>query len=424
MDAQIIIPLLNEFSRCFTKAGYQHFVVIILSRMSMIGLPHCVTELMRHSEVYKEKHWTSVYWFLRQGKYSCKALSQSLYELLSKGLNFGDTLIVAIDDTLVKKIGKAFFGLGYYLDPTDKNPGAHKRRVRGHCWVVLALLFEQGKQCFSFPLAALLFVPQKYCQKKWAFKTKIELAELLLQRFSWSGKKIILLVDNLYAKGKLAFDIANVVMVSRLRSNAALYELPKQPKKRPRGRPRLRGKKVKAHHLYRRRSKHQHLTVNIYGKTVSFKAFVDVLMPSRTLGSQPILVIIIPQRTKKKVKMNVFFSTDINMAPTRLLELYALRFKIEDLFDEIKTFGGFSDCRQRSFPAIKRHATFTLIAYSLLRLLSLTIDNPQQIEAMPWWKPSGIPSVTRLRRAFAKSISFSFSKTIKTDFYSDHKIAA
>ena len=289
---------------------------------------------------------------------------------------------------------------------------------------MLAILFEQGKQCFSFPLAALLFVPQKYCQKNWSFKTKIELADLLLQRFSWTGKKIILLVDNLYAKGKLAFDIANVVMISRLRSNASLYELPKQPKKKKRGRPRLRGKKVKPQHLYRRRSKHQQLTVNIYGKTVSFKAFVDILMPSRTLGAQPILVVIIPQRTKKKVKMNVFFSTDLNMSPIRLLELYALRFKIEDLFDEIKTFGGFADCRQRSFTAIKRHATFTLIAYSLLRLLSLTIKNSQHIEAMPWWNPSGTPSVTRIRRALAKSISFSFPKTIKTDFYSDYDLAA
>ena len=424
MDAQTIIPLLSEFASCFTKAGYQHFVVMMLSRMSLVGLPHSVTELMRHSGIYKEKHWTSVYWFMREGKYSCKALSQRLFEVLSKRLNLGDTLILAIDDTLVKKIGKSFFGLGYYLDPTDKNPGAHKRRVRGHCWVVLALLFEQGKQCFCFPLAALLFVPKKHCEKSWKFKSKIELAELLLQRFSWSSKKILLLVDNLYAKGKLSFDIANVVMVSRLRSNAALYELPKQPKKKKAGRPRLRGPKNKAHHLYRCRSKHQHLTLNIYGKTVQIKAFVDILMPSRTLGAQPILVVIFPQRTKKKVKMNVFFSTDLNMTPTRLLELYALRFKIEDLFDELKTFGGFKDCQQRSFPALKRHATFTLMAYSLLRLLSLTVENSEHIEAMPWWKPSGIPSVTRIRRALAKSILFSFPKTSKTDFYSNHDLAA
>jgi len=174
--------------------------------MSLIGLPHCVTELMRHSEVYKDKHWTSVYWFLRQGKYSCKALSQSLFELLSKQLNLGETLIV-------------------YLDPTDKNPGAHKRRVKGHCWVVLALLFEQGKQCFSFPLSTLLFVPQKYCEKNWKFKTKIELAELLLQRFSWSGKKIILLVDNLYAKGKLAFDIANIVITLKRQESQSTSSL-------------------------------------------------------------------------------------------------------------------------------------------------------------------------------------------------------
>ncbi len=424
MDARIIIPLLSEFASCFRKAGYQHFVVIMLSRMSLIGLPHCITELMRHSGIYKEKHWTTLYWFLRQGKFSCKALSQTLLDLLTEKLHLGDTLLIAIDDTLVKKVGKAFFGLGYYLDPTDKNPGAHKRRVRAHCWVVLALLVEQGKQCFAFPLAALLFVPKKYCPEDWEFKTKIELAELLLKRFTWSGKKIILLVDNLYAKGKLAFDIANVVMVSRLRSNAALYQVPIQPKKPKAGRPKLRGTKVKPLHLYRRRSKHQLLSLKIYGKTVTIKAFVDVLMPSRTLGSQPILVVIFPQRTKKKVKMNVFFSTDLTMSPVRLLELYARRFKIEDLFDEVKTFGGFADCQQRSFTPIKRHATFTLIAYSLLRLLSITLENAEHIEAMPWWKPSGPPSVTRIRRALAKSISFSSLKTSQTDFYSDNQIAA
>jgi hypothetical protein len=68
----------------------------------------------------------------------------------------------------------------------------------------------------------------------------------------------------------------------------------------------------------------------------------------------PIGVVIFPQRSGKK--MNIFFSTDLTRDPARLLELYAARFKIEQLFAEIKTSGGFSDCRQRSFTAIRRHA--------------------------------------------------------------------
>ena len=417
MDAQgVIVPLLAQFAGYFTKPGYEPFKIIMMSRMALLGLPHCVTELRRLSGIHKLQHWTTVYQFLSKGRFSCKKLSQCLLELLSERLGVGEELILAIDERLVKKVGKGFFGLGYYPDATDKNPGAYKRKVSGHCWVVLALLVEQGVKGFAFPLAALLFVAEASCPKGWLVKTKLDLAEQLLKRFSWSGKRLILLVDNLYAKGKLAFDLSlenAVTMVSRLRSNAALYELPKPDKKVKRGRPRLRGEKISANKLYRRRSKHSYLKVNIYGKTVTIKAFVDIVMPSRTLGSQPILVLIFPQRSGKK--MNIFFSTDLSINPVRLLELYALRFKIEDAFDELKTFGGFADCRQRSFTALKRHATFSLLAYSLLRLLSLTLNDAQTIEAEPWWQPEGPPSVTRLRRAVAKALRFSsrFPKQLK-----------
>ena len=92
------------------------------------------------------------------------------------------------------------------------------------------------------------------------------------------------------------------------------------------------------------------------------------------------------------------------MEPIRLLELYAARFKIEDIFDELKTTGGFADCRQRSFPALKRHATLCLVAYSLLRLLSVTLKGAAAIATEPWWCPVGPLSVTCLRRAVCKSV--------------------
>ena len=105
--------------------------------------------------------------------------------------------------------------------------------------------------------------------------------------------------------------------------------------------------------------------------------------------------------------MNVFFSTDVRMDPVRLLEIYAGRFKIEDAFDELKTHGGMGDCRQRGFTAHKRHVTLTLLTYSLLRLLSATLPRAETIKAEPWWHPDGPPSVTRLRRALAKSLGIS-----------------
>jgi hypothetical protein len=411
MDAQlVIVPFLAGFAECFSRPGFMHFQLFVLAHMGLMGMPHCVSEVMRLMGSHEQWHWTTPYSFMKAGRFSCRALSQKLLELVLGRLGMPEEpkeLVIGVDDTLVKKVGKHFFGLGYYPDPTDKNPGGNKRKVLGHCWVVLALLVEIGGVWFGFPLAALLFVPLLACSKKWKFMSKVELAAFLIQRFRWPAKRLILLVDNLYAKGKLAFDLGlsqEVVMVSRLRSNAALYELPKKPKKPKAGRPRLRGDKLTVKQLYRRRSKHQQLKVNIYGKSLTIKAFVAILMPSPTLGSQPIQVIIFPQRSDK---LNIFFSTDLNMSPVRILELYAARFKIEDIFDEIKTTGGFADCRQRSFPALKRHATLTLLAYSLLRLLSITLPNAHTIETVPWWKPKGPPSVTRLRRAVLKSLNIS-----------------
>jgi len=412
MDAQVmIVPLLAQFAECFTRPGYMHFQSFVLAHMGLLGMPHCVSEVMRLMGSYKQWHWTTPYSFMQQGSFSCQVLSQKLLELVVRMLALPEELVIAVDDTLVKKIGKHFFGLGYYPDPTDKNPGAKKRKVLGHCWVVLALLVEIGGNWYGFPLAALLFVPQAVCPAGWVFMTKVELAAFLIKRFdwlgNWLGKRLIVVVDNLYAKGKLAFELGlsqQVVMVSRLRSNAALYELPKPLKKPKVGRPRMRGEKLSAKQLYRRYSKHQQLKVNIYGKSLTIKAFVGVLMPSPTLGSKPIQVIIFPQRSGK---LNIFFSTDLSMSPTRILELYAARFKIEDVFDEVKTTGGFADCRQRSFPALKRHATLTLLAYSLLRLLSITLPNARSIETVPWWQPTGAPSVTRLRRTVLKSLNIS-----------------
>lgn len=408
---EFILPLLLEFVHCFTAPGFVHFQHFILAHMALLGLPHCVTETLRLTRLHHFMHWTTPYVFMKRGRWSCQKLSQCLLDLLIQTLALGGELIVAIDDTLVKKWGKKFFGLGFYPDPTDKNPGAHKRRVLGHCWVVLALLWEYGPGLWvGFPLSALLFVPQAACPKGWPFQTKIELAEILVRRLRWLVKRLVLVVDNLYAKAKLAslaLDNVRCVLVSRLRCNAALYLPPQKPRKPKRGRPPVRGPKVKAKQLYRRRSQRRSLTVRIYGKTLTLEAFVGVLIPSRTLGNDPILVVIFPQRSGKK--MNIFFSTDPTMDPVRLLELYAARFKIEDIFDELKTTGGFADCRQRAFTALKRHATLCLVAYSLLRLLSVTLKGAEKIEAEPWWCPSGPPSVTRLRRAVLKSWRISWS---------------
>lgn len=405
------LALAGEFVNCFTQPGMKHFLHFALAHAALWGAPHCVTETMRLTRVHEAVHWTTPYAWMSRGRCPCRKISRTLFEVIWRRLTPRGELVVAIDDTLVKRWGRSFFGLGRYVDPTDKNPGAARRKVWGHCWVVAAMLYERARgQWFCFPLAALLFVPQWADRGGWRFRTKIELAVLLLQRLRLPGR-LIAVVDNLYAKAQLAGEVLSGetpgVLVSRLRSNAALYALPPRRRKGKRGRPAKRGKKATPRQWWNKRSGRRVLKVHMYGKVISITAWVGVLMPSRTLGDSPILVVIAPQRSGKK--MNVFFSTDLDLAPTRLLEIYAARFKIEDAFDELKTNGGFGDCRQRSARALKRHATLCLVSYSLLRLLSLTLAGAENFAAEPWWRPAGPPSVTRMRRALANAFGISSS---------------
>jgi len=253
--------------------------------MALLGAPHCVTETLRLTQRHQVVHWTPPYAFLHRGRWVCRQVSQGLLDLLRTRLGLAGEVIVALDDTLVKKWGRKFFGLGLYRDPTDKNPGAHKRRVYGHCWVVLALLgeYHEGKWV-GFPLAALWFVPLALCSHRWPFLSKIDLAERLLHSLRWPAARRIVVVDNLYAKAQLArvgVGHAPCVLVSRLRTNAALYLRPAPPPKPRRG----RGPQRSARQLYHCRSQHQHLTIRIYGKTVTLRAYVGVVIPSRRLGT-------------------------------------------------------------------------------------------------------------------------------------------
>lgn len=126
---------------------------------------------------------------MNHGRWSCRQLSATLLGLLMRRLSLGGEMILVIDDTLVKKWGRGFFGLGAFPDPTDKNPGASRRRVWGHCWVVLALLWQKGAGAwFCFPLAARLFVPQKNCPTGFVFQTKIELAVALIRQMRWPNR--------------------------------------------------------------------------------------------------------------------------------------------------------------------------------------------------------------------------------------------
>jgi DDE superfamily endonuclease len=164
----------------------------------------------------------------------------------------GDRLLFGLDDSPTKRYGPQVEGAGIHHNPT---PGpADQKFLYGHVWVMVAWIVRHPRWgAIGLPLRALLYVRRK--QMPWlnrlydvTFQTKLEMAaDLVTWLADWLrflGKKLWIVTDGAYAKRPFLQRAlsAGVVVVSRLRKDAALRSVPELS--RP-GQPKKRGRKPK-----------------------------------------------------------------------------------------------------------------------------------------------------------------------------------
>lgn len=163
-------------------------------------------------------------------------------------------LRVVVDDSPTPRYGKHVEGAGVHHNPT---PGpADGEWLYGHNWVSMCLLATHPLWgVIALPLRSLLYVrlidlPPLAEKYDWKFRTKHELAVELVTWFVQTAramgvKNVIWLVaDGAYAARTVIGPMRElgVVMFSRLRKDAALYDLPGPRKVGQRGRPLIYGK--------------------------------------------------------------------------------------------------------------------------------------------------------------------------------------
>lgn len=187
-------------------------------------------------------------YFLQPLGCKSKELAERLFVLLLVRLETGPRALLAVDDSPTKRYGPHVQGAGIHHNPT---PGpADQKFLYGHIWVTISLVLRHPLwQTIGLPLLGLLYVragdvadlPRKH---SWSFRTKLELAVESLLRFAQlaktAGKAVWAVADGAYAKRPFVKPLraAGVAVVSRLRKDAALHDVPIPPKMRTRGRPR------------------------------------------------------------------------------------------------------------------------------------------------------------------------------------------
>jgi hypothetical protein len=322
------------------------------------------------------------YYFLQPLGRKAKILAERLLTLLLIRIHKGDRVLFAIDDSPTKRYGPKVQGAGIHKNPTP-GPADHKF-LYGHIWVTISLVLRHPLwHTIGLPLLGLIYVrakdivkiPAKY---RWKFKTKLQLAAKQVLKFAKlakvAGKTVWVAVDGAYAKRPFLKPLraAGVVVVSRLRKDAHLNDLPPKLKKgqrRGRGQPRKYG--TKRIHL-KPRGAHplgwETIECFAYGQliTKTIKTFQATYRPAGGL----IRVVIV----KEPDRCENFFCTDPNATPREIVETFADRSSIEQDFHDVKEVWGAGQQQVRNI--------WTNIAVFNLNLWVHTL-----LECWAWNKP-------------------------------------
>lgn len=377
----------------FARPSFRYFQVVLAA--ILLGRPKkTLTAGIRLLGVIG--HYSNVYRFVGHYKWELINVVVDLFGLLQEGLSLGADLVFALDDTLVPKYGRKIFGRGCHFDHASR-PNRPKY-ILGHNWVILGLLYHCPvfSKWLCFPLLAQLFIPQKALAEGEPCRSRIQIAvEIVAQMKALVKDTFTLVADGLYAKKTLiqACIAEGICLISRLRCDACLYEIPKPPKVKRRGRPRKYGKKLgtlaelgadrKAFVTYR---------LKLYGKmrTVRVKRIEAMWKPA----AAPVQVLI--ARFDDEKSPAYFFSTDLTLKVERILTLVAARWSIETLFRDMKEHLGMNQWQCRIQGAVVRSVPLTCVATSLLMLWSLTEaaqNAPEFWDVYPWQAEKASPSI-------------------------------
>lgn len=350
------------------------------------------------------------YYFLGSLGRRTASVAMTLLVLAVKVIAPGERLLLALDDTPTKRYGPQVQGAGVHHNPT---PGpADQKFVYGHVWVVLAWVIRHPRwSAIGLPLRALMYIRRKdvgtlprTTRRVVPFRTKLAMAADLIgwaaKIVHWLDRSVWVVADGAYGKKPVlqAAKAHRVVVVSRLRKDAKLFDMPKPPARRGRGRPRKYGQRISLAKRAAHRRGWTTETFRLYGRdqTKTYKTFVATYPPA----GGPIRVVIV----REDHGWLAFFATDPAATVTQILEAVADRFAIEQNFHDLKEVYGAGQQQVRNYWAnvAAFHVNLWMLTLVELWAWGRTAAELTDRTASPWDDAGRRPSHADRRNALRR----------------------
>lgn len=320
-------------------------------------------------------------------------------------------LVFAIDDTPTPRYGPQVQGAGIHHNPTPGPAGSPF--VYGHVWVVLGLLATHPAWgVIALPLLARLYIRAKDLggidpRHRPAFATKLELAvELVRWAKCWLGhwgKPLWVVADGAYAKAALLKPLIalGIVVVSRLRKDAALWSVP-TPRPGKRGRPRKYGPcRIELAKRAGQRRGWASGRFELYGESVTkrYKTFVATWRPAGGV----IRVVLVDEPAGPVA----YFCTRADASVADVLGCVADRFSLETSFRDCKEVVGAGQQQVRHVWASVGSFHVCLWSFTMTECWAWGQDENLLVghrSASPWDDTPRRPSHADKRRAIRREL--------------------
>lgn len=374
---------------------------------------HTVTRMIRMLDPTPRRKHDAYHRFLREGAWSLSALWRILAQLLVAGLlDPAAILSLDVDDTLFHKTGPKVDGAGVYRDAIRSTS---KRIVyaRGLNLIVLTLQIKApwGGEPLGLPINVRLY--------RKGGRTHLDLTvEMLEEVRGWfPERKMHLCGDGAYAS--LASRLPPLChFTSRMRRDAALYELPPARCKKMRGRPRKKGKRLPTPveiALHLQADKWRRVRFDCRGRIKERLIYTQQVLWYATSPVAPVLLVII-RDPKGKEPDDFFFTTELTAAGKAVASGYCGRWSIEDTFRNTKQYLGGEDPQTWKGRGPERAASLSFWIYAIVWYWYIkTYGSQTTWTVTPWYPgkrtPSFIDALAALRtvlwgrRVFARSNS-------------------
>ena len=339
-----------SFRECFRrKATFRWFVILVIAfilRDDKLG----VTSAIRTFVLDAPKYYGALHFF-RSTAWTTGTVRQKWYRIVfdsGKAIKVNGKTILAGDGVKQSKEGRRMPGVKKLHQESEDQSKAEY--IFGHFFGAIGVLIGTAAHTLCLPL-------------------KINIQDGLQDAASWENSNIngashvvqmiengynaaetfgdsILLLDRYFLTGSAlrkqqelnASEAGHhLEIVTKAKVNCTAYLEPEPRKPGQKGRPRKKGDAVKLGPLFQNVAEFQESSVTVYGKSCAVKYRTMDLLWGKGIYQKMRFVLVVLED-----QQSILVSTDLQLKPEQIIELYALRFKIEGCFREFKQqIGGF-----------------------------------------------------------------------------------